>query len=100
MIQIFLAIILGIIAGCITGLIPGIHINLIASFLVSISAYLTIISPPITFVIFVVSMAITHTFIDFIPSIFLGAPDNDAALSILPGHNLLLKGKGLSLIHI
>ena len=37
-------------------------------------------------------MAITHTFIDFIPSIFLGAPDEDSVLSILPGHKLLLKG--------
>ena len=38
-------------------------------------------------------MAITHTFIDYIPSIFLGAPDEDTALSILPGHQLLLKGR-------
>ena len=37
-------------------------------------------------------MAITHTFIDYIPSIFLGAPDEDSFLSILPGHQLLLKG--------
>jgi putative membrane protein len=39
-------------------------------------------------------MAITHTFLDFIPSIFLGAPDEDSFLSILPGHRLLLQGRG------
>ncbi len=39
-------------------------------------------------------MAITHTFIDFIPSIFLGCPDTDTELSILPGHELLKKGQG------
>jgi putative membrane protein len=39
-------------------------------------------------------MSITHTFVDFIPSIFLGAPDEDSFLSILPGHRLLLKGRG------
>lgn len=39
-------------------------------------------------------MAVTHTFIDTIPAIYLGAPDSDTALSILPGHKLLLKGKG------
>ena len=38
-------------------------------------------------------MAITHTFIDFIPSILLGCPDTDTELSILPGHKLLKKGK-------
>ena len=31
---------------------------------------------------------------DFIPSIFLGAPDEDSLLSILPGHKLLLRGRG------
>lgn len=39
-------------------------------------------------------MAITHTFMDFIPSIFLGAPDEDSFLSVLPGHKLLLRGRG------
>jgi len=46
------------------------------------------------FVVFIVAMAITHTFIDFIPSIFLGCPDTDTELSILPGHKLLKEGKG------
>jgi putative membrane protein len=39
-------------------------------------------------------MTISHTFLDFIPSIFLGAPDEDSVLAILPGHELLLNGKG------
>jgi len=43
-------------------------------------------------------MAITHTFLDFIPSIFLGAPDEDSILSILPGHKLLLKGHAHSAV--
>ena len=43
-------------------------------------------------------MSITHTFIDFIPSILLGAPDADTSLSVLPGHELLLKGKGYEAI--
>ena len=38
-------------------------------------------------------MAITHTFVDYIPSIFFGAPDEDSVLSVLPGHKLLLKGR-------
>ena len=92
-IHIILALILGILAGTITGLIPGIHINLISILLISLSAFLLTYFSPIALVVFIVAMAITHTFVDFIPSIFLGAPDQDTALSILPGHKLLLKGR-------
>ncbi len=91
--ELIIAIILGIIAGTITGLIPGIHINLIAIILLSFSATLLNLTTPLILVIFITSMAITHTFLDFIPSIFLGAPDEDSFLSILPGHKLLLKGQ-------
>jgi putative membrane protein len=39
-------------------------------------------------------MTMVHTFLDFLPSIFLGAPDEETALSSLPGHRMLLKGLG------
>ena len=39
-------------------------------------------------------MSVTHTFLDAIPSIFLGAPDSGLELSVLPGHKLLLEGRG------
>jgi putative membrane protein len=94
LIYIIIAILLGLIAGCITGLTPGIHINLIAIIVLSASSTLLGFTNPLTLAIFIISMAITHTFVDFIPSIFLGAPDEDSFLSILPGHKLLLKGRG------
>jgi putative membrane protein len=93
-ISITIAIFLGILAGTLTGLTPGIHINLIAILLLSISTTLLKITTPLILTIFIVSMAITHTFIDYIPSIFFGAPDEDSFLSVLPGHQLLLKGRG------
>ncbi len=92
-IYLIIAIILGIIAGTLTGLIPGIHINLITIILLGFSAYFLNIISPLVLIIFITAMAITHTFVDFIPAIFLGAPDEDSALSILPGHKLLLKGR-------
>ncbi len=96
LIQIILFLILGIFSGTITGLIPGIHINLVGLLIVSLIISTTIFSSinPIYFIIFIVAMAITHTFVDFIPSIFLGCPDTDTELSILPGHELLKDGKG------
>lgn len=94
LIEIIIALLLGILAGTITGLIPGIHINLIGVFLISISATFLSFILPIYFIVFVVAMAITHTFVDFIPSVFLGCPDTDTELSVLPGHELLKKGQG------
>lgn len=98
LIQLILFLFLGIVFGTITGLIPGIHINLIGVFLVSLSASFLAFLNPLYFIAFIVSMAITHTFIDFIPSIFLGAPDTDTELSILPGHELLNQGQGYQAI--
>ena len=92
--EILIALILGIMIGTITGLIPGIHINLVAVFLLAISTSLLLFFPPIALVIFIIALSIAHIFIDFIPTIFLGAPDEDTALSILPGHELLLQGSG------
>ncbi len=94
LIEIMLALFLGILVGTLTGLIPGIHINLIGVFLISLSASLFISINPNYLLVFIVSAAITHTFVDFIPSIFLGCPDTDTELSILPGHELLKQGQG------
>lgn len=97
-IEIIIALLLGLVAGTFTGLIPGIHINLIGALLVSLSASLLFKIDSIYLVSFITSMAITHTFVDFIPSIFLGCPDTDTELSILPGHFLLKKGIGYKAI--
>jgi len=77
--------------------VPGVHINLIGLFIVTASTSFLFINP-IYFVVFITAMAITHTFIDFIPSIFLGCPDTDTELSVLPGHELLKKGLGYEAI--
>ena len=94
LLQILLFLAIGILAGTFTGLTPGIHINLIGVLLISLSASLFFSINPIYLVVFIAAMAITHTFIDFIPSVFLGCPDTDTELSVLPGHELLKKGYG------
>jgi len=94
LIEVITAIFFGILAGAICGLLPGIHINFVGAVLVSLSAFLMQFVSPIILVIFIVSMAISQTFIDFIPSVFLGAPDETTSLSVLPGHNLLKRGRG------
>lgn len=94
LLELGIALIIGVIAGTITGLTPGIHINLVAASLIAFSAFFLTFANPLALVVFIVAMSITHTFADFIPSIFLGAPDEDTSLSILPGHSFLNEGKG------
>lgn len=92
--EVLAAIITGIFAGIITGLIPGIHINLVSIMVISISGYLLGYASPVVIGVFIIAMAITHTFLDTIPSIYLGAPDEDTAVAVLPGHKMLLNGMG------
>jgi len=86
---------MGCIAGVLTGLIPGIHVNTIALLVLAIAP-----ENDFNFVLFLVSMAVVHSFVDFIPSIGLGAPSTDNFLSVLPGHRFLLKGKGFQAIKL
>jgi len=43
---------------------------------------------------FIIAVSISHTFHDTIPTTFMGAPEEDTALSVLPAHSLLLEGRG------
>ncbi|HLC52134.1 MAG TPA: tripartite tricarboxylate transporter permease [Candidatus Nanoarchaeia archaeon] len=92
--EVLAALGLGIISGIITGLIPGIHVNLVSVLMISFSAVLLDLVSPLILAVYIISLAITHTFLDAIPSIYLGAPDEAQALNVLPGHRLLNKGEG------
>ncbi|MEK6760922.1 MAG: tripartite tricarboxylate transporter permease [Nanoarchaeota archaeon] len=92
--EIFLFLLLGVFAGVFTGLAPGIHINLVGAILVSLSLSIFSNINPVYLVVFIVAMSITHSFVDFIPSIFLGCPDAETSLSVLPGHEMLREGRG------
>jgi putative membrane protein len=97
--EILLFTFIGILGGIIAGLTPGIHTNTLI--LVVLGLLPLLAGFPIQAVVaLIVSMAITSTLVDFIPSIFLNAPSEDTALSILPGHRLLLEGKGLEAIFL
>jgi len=89
-----LALFLGCASGTLAGLIPGLHVNTLSIIMLSLIPFLSQYLNPISLGIFLVSMVITASFVDFIPSIFLGAPEASTALGVLPGHNLLLKGEG------
>lgn len=89
---------LGILLGIFTGLIPGLHVNTIV--LIILSTGLIGISGPYIIAVTIIAMAITHTIFDFVPSILLGMPESSTALSVLPGHRLLMEGRGLEAIYL
>jgi len=88
LIEEILMLLTGIIAGTITGLIPGLHSNTIAL----ITAALPY-GNPISKIIFITAMGITHSIIETIPTIMLGA-SNENTIQLLPGHKMLMKGQG------
>jgi putative membrane protein len=86
----------GILLGIFTGLIPGLHVNTVALFLLGAAAFID----PYLLAVTIIATAITHTIWDFIPSILLGMPEPGTALSVLPGHRLLMEGRGLEAIYL
>ena len=95
-----LALSFGIFAGIFTGLAPGIHVNLISLIVVGASQKLLRFFGLMDLCIFIVSMSITHVFLDSLPSIFLGAPEAETALGVLPGHRFLLRGNGYRAVQL
>lgn len=102
LLEILIAIILGIITGIISGITPGIHINMISLLVLSVSSLLAKLFHIniITLGVYIIVVGVTHTFLDSIPSIFLGAPDENTILGVLPGHRYLLRGNGLMAVKL
>ncbi len=88
------AVFAGVGIGTITGLVPGLHVNNAAILLYSLMGLSGMASGNVFIITLIISAAITHTFVDFIPSIFVGAPEESTSLSVLPGHRLMLRGLG------
>lgn len=91
--------------GVLSGLAPGIHVNTLASMLlVSYPAFESALSgfapgcAATAACCCVMSASVVHSFVDFVPSVFIGAPDGEDAVSVLPGHRLLLHGRGMAAV--
>ncbi len=98
MLDILALSLVGCLLGIITGLTPGLHVNTIAA--LGLASMPLFPLSPLQFAACMVSMATVHSFIDFIPSIFLGAPEEETALGVLPAHRLLLQGKALDAVKL
>ncbi|BDZ69505.1 tripartite tricarboxylate transporter permease [Methanobacterium petrolearium] len=100
MFDLIFACIMGVLCGVVTGLIPGIHVNTVGAFVFSASPFLLYSYSPEVLAVFLLSMSISHALLEFIPSMFLGVPDEGTVLSVMPGHYLLLQGRGKEAIRL
>ena len=98
-------VLLGMGTGAVTGLAPGLHVNNVAAVVLATRAsWIAFVLGPwagedpgtlgVLLSCYLLATAVSHGIFDFVPSVFLGAPTEETALSILPGHRMLLSGEG------
>jgi putative membrane protein len=99
-IEILVGVLLGVALGTVSGILPGIHANTLAGVLLSLQVALIPVIGPLALAATMFAALITHTFVDSIPTTFLGIPDADTALAVLPAHALCLEGNGEEAVRI
>ncbi|MEM2678955.1 MAG: tripartite tricarboxylate transporter permease [Candidatus Hadarchaeales archaeon] len=90
MIVLILWMLAGVLLGVITGMIPGLHVNNLTPAFVILAGG----SGSVEIASLIVAMSITNVFVSYIPSTYLGVPEEGTELSVLPAHRLLLDGRG------
>jgi len=92
----FLPVTLATVAGCglgtCSGLVPGLHANNFALLLAAAAPSVAV--DPLVLGAAMLAAGVVHTFLDIVPSLALGVPDAAMAASALPGHRLVLQGRG------
>lgn len=85
-------VLLGAALGTVSGLTPGIHANNFALLLAAAAP--SIPGPPTMVGAAMLSAGVVHTFLDVVPALALGVPDAAMAATALPGHRLVIEGRG------
>lgn len=98
MLNIILFCILGIAFGLFAGLFPGMHANTILFLIVALTSIFP--ADSYSLIAFIISVGITDLIANFIPNIFLSVPDSDLVINVLPGHKLVLQGRGYDALFI
>ncbi|NUE03161.1 tripartite tricarboxylate transporter permease [Halorubraceae archaeon YAN] len=84
--------------GVLSGLVPGLHANNFALLLAAIAP--TIPIDPIFLGAAMVTAGVVHSFVDIVPALTVGVPDAAMAIAALPGHRLVLAGRGREALRI
>lgn len=100
MFELVIACLLGVGIGTITGMTPGIHVNTAGAIIFAVSTILLSFVSPEFLCVLMVSMSIAHALLEFVPSMLLGVPEEGTALTVLPGHKMVLEGRSKEAIRI
>ncbi|ERH01154.1 MAG: putative membrane protein [Halonotius sp. J07HN6] len=82
----------GVALGTCSGLVPGLHANNFALLLAAAAP--SIPADPLLVGVAMLTAGVVHTFLDIVPALTLGVPDAAMAVSALPGHRLVIAGRG------
>jgi len=88
----------GVALGTCSGLVPGLHANNVALLLAAVAA--DVPGPPRLVGAAVLAAGVVHTFLDVVPALALGVPDPAMAATALPGHRLVLEGRGREAVRL
>ena len=91
-------ILAGVVLGCCSGLVPGLHANNFALLLAGVAPSLP--GRPLFVGCGMLSAGVVHTFVNAVPAMALGVPDAEMAVTALPGHRLVLEGRGVEAIRL
>ena len=92
------AVLAGVALGTMSGLTPGVHANTFALALAAVAP--SVPGPPTLVGATMLAAGTTHTFLDVVPALALGVPDPAMAASALPGHRLVLAGRGREAVRL
>ena len=88
----------GVALGTASGLVPGLHANnfalLLAGFAPSVPA------DPLFVGVAMLGAGVVHSFLDIVPALALGVPDAATAVAALPGHRLVIAGRGREAVRL
>ena len=82
----------GVALDTVSGLVPGLHANNMALLLAGVAP--SVPGPPLYVGMAMLAAGVTHTFLEIVPTLALGVPDPAMAVAALPGHRLVLEGRG------
>ena len=90
--------------GLLSGMVPGIHVNTLAALLLASYPAIEAVMPldedgaAVAACCCIMAASVVHSYVDFVPSAFIGAPEAEDAVSVLPAHRLLLLGRGMEAV--
>ncbi|MFC3476482.1 tripartite tricarboxylate transporter permease [Halobacterium litoreum] len=88
----------GVLLGACSGLVPGLHVNTLALLLAAGAPLVP--GPPHLVGAALLAAGVTHSFLDVVPTLALGVPDPAMAVSALPGHRLVMGGRGREALRV